>query len=178
VITSAAEMAARLTTNDRADEQEFEARLTDSSALAFRVAFSVLRHRQDAEDVAQDAFIRAHRAFRHLRDRERFRAWLVRTTWRLALDRRRGDGRRLVRDAKAIVPPAGPTSEEALIARERSDRLWAAMDQLPEKRRQVLVLAAIEDYSLKEVAALLRIPEGTVKSRLFEARKQLQELLT
>src|SRR5262249_18497992 len=159
---SAAEMAARLMPNDRADEQEFEARLADSGALAFRVAFSVLRHHQDAEDVAQDAFIRAHRAFRHLRDRDRFRAWLFRLTWRLALNRRRGDGRRLARDTKATVASAGPTSEETLIARERADRLWAAMDRLPEKRRQVLVLAAIEDHSLKEVAALLRIPEGTV----------------
>ena len=50
--------------------------------LVFRVAFGVLRHRQDAEDVAQEALIKAHRSFRQLRDRERFRAWLVRLTWR------------------------------------------------------------------------------------------------
>ena len=60
-------------------DREFEARLTESSTLAFRVAYGVLRHRQDAEDVAQEAFVKAYRNFRQLRDRERFRAWLVRT---------------------------------------------------------------------------------------------------
>src|ERR1044071_6393083 len=63
-------------------EREFEARLLESSTLAFRVAYSVLRHREDAEDVAQEAFAKAYRSFRQLRDRERFRAWLVRMTWR------------------------------------------------------------------------------------------------
>ena len=71
-------------------EREFAERVVDSSTLAFRVALGVLRRREDAEDVAQDAFLRAHRAFASLRDRDRFRAWLVRTAFRLALDRRRG----------------------------------------------------------------------------------------
>src|SRR5262245_19224156 len=72
-------------------EQEFEARLVESARLAFRVAFSVLRHRHDAEEVAQEAFVKAYRRFSQLRDRDRFRAWLVRMTWRLALDRQRHD---------------------------------------------------------------------------------------
>src|SRR5215212_633003 len=79
-------------------EREFEVRLVESSTLAFRVAFSVLRHREDAEDVAQEAFAKAYRSFRQLRDRQRFRAWLVRMTWRLALDRKRSDRRRSARD--------------------------------------------------------------------------------
>src|SRR5436190_5386881 len=79
-------------------EAEFEARLAESSRLAFRVAFSVLRQREDAEDVAQEAFAKAHRSFSQLRDRERFRAWLVRMTWRMALDRQRSDRRRARRD--------------------------------------------------------------------------------
>ena len=74
-------------------EREFEGRLVESSTLAFRVAFGVLRHRQDAEDVAQEAFVKAYRSFSQLRDRERFRAWLVRMTWRLALNRQRADRR-------------------------------------------------------------------------------------
>src|SRR5881628_1843888 len=69
--------------------REFEARLVESSTLAFRVAYGVLRHRQDAEDVAQEALVKAYRNFRQLRERDRFRAWLVRLTWRLAIDRQR-----------------------------------------------------------------------------------------
>src|SRR6476661_8072185 len=90
-------------------EREFEVRLVESSTLAVRVACGVLRHRQDAEDVAQEAFVKAYRSFRQLRDRDRFRAWLVRMTWRLALDRRRADLRRLRREDVArpseIVAP-------------------------------------------------------------------------
>src|SRR5438477_5197063 len=93
-----ARLAGSLMSVDRALEEEFEARLVESSTLAFRVAYGVLRHRQDAEDVAQEAFVKAYRRFRELRDRGRFRAWLVRMTWRLAIDRQRNDRRREARD--------------------------------------------------------------------------------
>src|SRR5438874_4804101 len=82
-------------------DREFEARLVESSTLAFRVAYGVLHHRQDAEDVAQEAFAKAYRSFRQLRDRDRFRAWLVRMTWRLAIDRRRADRRREAREQRS-----------------------------------------------------------------------------
>jgi len=157
--------------------EEFEARLADSSNLAFRVAYSVLRNRQDAEDVAQEAFVRAHRAFADLRDRDKFRAWLARMAWRLALDHRRGEKRRTTREERSAVPDFAPSHEEAALAKERSERLWKAIDQLPERLRLVVVLASIEEQGLKQVAAIVEAPEGTVKSRLFEARKMLQELL-
>lgn len=165
-------------TRGEAGTAEFEARLADSAALAFRIAFSVLRHREDAEDVAQDAFARAFRRFDRLRDRDRFRAWLVRMTWRLALDRRRGDRRRAAREdaAAALAAPVDDGEAEA-VARERAARLWAAIDGLPRRLREVIVLAAIEGQGVREVAALLRVPEGTVKSRLFDARRRLQEML-
>jgi RNA polymerase sigma-70 factor (ECF subfamily) len=163
-----------LVTLESALDQEFEARLAECSTLAFRVAFSVLRHREDAEDVAQDAFAKAYRSFRQLRDRDRFRAWLVRMTWRLALDRRRGDRRRLVREDTLHRPDVvGPDVE----ANERAALLWRAIDTLSGKLRVVIVLAAIEGYDVREVAATLELPEGTVKSRLFLARQQLKDAL-
>src|SRR5579862_2221299 len=156
-------------------EREFEARLAESSTLAFRVAFSVLRQREDAEDVAQEAFARAHRSFSQLRERERFRAWLVRITWRLALDRQRNNRRRAVRDhedwrARAVTTSPSPTPSDALEADERSRRLWTAIDALPEKQRIAIVLVNIEDHDVGEVATLLSLPVGTIKSRLFAAR--------
>jgi len=157
-------------------EREFEARLVESSTLAFRVAYSVLRQREDAEDVSQEAFAKAYRSFRQLRDRERFRAWLVRITWRLALDRRRSDRRRLVREDGLAVPDAVAAGNPE--ARERAIHLWRAIDDLPEKLRIAVVLANIEEHNVREVARLLGIPEGTVKSRLFDARKQLKESLS
>jgi RNA polymerase sigma-70 factor (ECF subfamily) len=183
-----ARLAGGLVTVDRELEREFETRLSESSTLAFRVAYAVLRHREDAEDVAQEAFVKAHRSFRDLRDRERFRAWLVRMTWRLALDRQRTDRRRAGRhrhpDAMRLAAISSPVAEgfrpaahEALEARERARRLWAAIDSLPEKLRIAIVLANIEEHDLGEVGRLLDVPEGTVKSRLFLARQRLKELL-
>jgi RNA polymerase sigma-70 factor (ECF subfamily) len=189
-------LAGGLVAVDRELEREFETRLVESSTLAFRVAYGVLRHRQDAEDVAQDAFVKAYRNFRRLRDRERFRAWLVRMTWRLAIDRQRNDRRRLTREDAAARPaeaagPIGPALHRRdrrpgpvvpgiladLEARERASRLWAAIDALPGKLRIAIVLANIEEHDIGDVARLLELPEGTVKSRLFLARRRLKELL-
>jgi RNA polymerase sigma-70 factor (ECF subfamily) len=158
-------------------DAEFEERLRDSGTLGFRIAYGVLRHREDAEDVAQEAFARAYRHFRELRDRERFRAWLVRTAWRLAIDRWRSDRRRAAREQ--AVHPAAPaaSSEDLAVSTERAAHLWRAIDALPEKLRIVVVLSAIEGHDVREVAALLQLPEGTVKSRLFLARKGLAEKL-
>ena len=170
-----------LVTLDASLEQEFEARLVETSRLAFRVAFSVLRHQQDAEDVAQESFAKAYRHFTSLRDRNRFRAWLVRTVWRTALDRQRSNRRRGAHEL--VVEPvtlAQVSSRDAVshpVADDDRAALWTAIDALPEKLRVVIVLASIEGHDVREVAVLLRIPEGTVKSRLFLARQRLKEAL-
>jgi RNA polymerase sigma-70 factor (ECF subfamily) len=162
-----------------ASEREFEERVVDSSTLAFRVALGVLRRREDAEDVAQEAFLRAHRAFASLRDRECFRAWLVRVAFRLALDRQRSERRRLRREEAAAVDPENESEsiEDAAVRAELRVRVAEAVDTLPEKLRIVTVLAAIEEHDVREVARLLDLPEGTVKSRLHLARKALAEKL-
>jgi RNA polymerase sigma-70 factor (ECF subfamily) len=167
-------------------EREFEVRLVESSTLAFRVAYGVLRHREDAEDVAQEAFAKAYRHFRQLRDREAFRAWLVRMTWRLAIDRQRADRRRASRDRSPqglrhdpshVAQAFSPAALEEIAAHERAEHLWQAIDALPEKLRVAIVLAGIEGHDTAEVARLLGLPQGTVKSRLFLARQRLKEQL-
>ena len=170
---------------DEGLDREFEARLVESSTLAFRVAYGVLHHRQDAEDVAQEAFVKAYRNFHQLRDRDRFRAWLVRLTWRLAIDRQRADRRREARESlgapKRVEDLArdggSPAADADFVANERAAQLWRAIDLLPEKLRVVVVLAGIQEHDLREVARLLDLPEGTVKSRMFLARQQLKERL-
>src|SRR6202047_5069409 len=83
----AASFPDRAVSQDASLEQEFERRLADCPTLAYRVALGVLRNTAEAEDVAQEAMLRAYRNFHRLRDRERFRSWLVRNTWRLAVAR-------------------------------------------------------------------------------------------
>lgn len=155
--------------------EEFEATLGETSTLAFRVAYSVLRCREEAEDVAQEALVRAYRRFHQLRDRTRLRAWLVRITFRLALDQQRACRRRLAREHQAAR--ALDDTRAAVDTPEESACLWRAIDQLPDGLRWPIVLAAIEGHDIRSVAALLDLPEGTIKSRLFRARQRLKELL-
>jgi len=158
-------------------QREFEVRIAESSTIAFRVAFGVVRNRADAEDIAQDAFARAYQRFSSLRDRDKFRGWLVRTTWRLAIDYLRSHKRRVSREVAHAESASPQTSTNGVVEQERSEQLWQAIDALPEKLRIALVLANIEELNTQEVAALLDLPEGTVKSRLFNARQRLKELL-
>ena len=151
-----------------------EDRIVECATLAFRVAFSVLRQREDAEDVAQDALTKAHQSWRQLRDRAKLRRWIVRMAWRMAIDRRKADGRRARRE-EAAAPPIALNCTEA---EERARQLWEAIDALPEHLRMVVVLAGIQGHDMREVSLLLGIPEGTVKSRLFEARRRMKEFLS
>lgn len=159
-------------------ELEFEDLLVDGASLAFRMAMGVLHNRADAEEVAQDALLKAYKSFHTLRERAAFRGWLARIAWRLALDRQRGTRRREKREQASpnFVPQRDV--EQVAAASEFETHLARAMDELPEKYRQTLILAAIEGYSTSEVASLLDLPEGTVKSRLFAARQILAEKLS
>jgi RNA polymerase sigma-70 factor (ECF subfamily) len=157
--------------------RDFEQRLAECGTLAFRVARGVLRNGPDAEDVAQEAMLQAYRRFARLRDRSRFRAWLVRITFRLALDQARSARRREQRETLWAVALPRPTAEDLAASGEFERRLEKAMETLPEKSRLVLLLSAMDGYSLEEVAGLLQLPVGTVKSRLHFARKRLAEKL-
>jgi RNA polymerase sigma-70 factor (ECF subfamily) len=171
--------AARETARTRL-HREFESRLAECGPLAFRIAQGVLRNVADAEDVAQEALLHAYQKFDRLQDVTRFRAWLVRITFRLALDRWRSARRRERRETEWALPerqPTVPTTEEIATSNAFRVRLEKALEELPEKFRMVLLLAAIEGYTLEEVATMLNIPVGTVKSRLFLARKALAEKL-
>lgn len=160
--------------------REFEERLAECGPLAFRVARGVLRNTADAEDVAQEALLRAYKSFERLRDRNRFRSWLVRISFRLALDRLRSAKRREKRDtlwAKPEYLPPVATAEEIAASNQFQAHLDRALEELPEKLRLVLLLSAIDGYTIDEIASMLDVPLGTVKSRIFIARKKLTEKL-
>jgi RNA polymerase sigma-70 factor, ECF subfamily len=160
--------------------REFEERLAECGPLAYRVARGILRNTADAEDVAQEALLRAYRRFDRLRDRNRFRAWLVRIAFRLALDRLRSGKRRELRDTLWSQPehqPRAATAEDLAASNEFRAHLENALAELPKKLRLVLLLAAMEGHTIEGIASMLGIPAGTVKSRIFFARKQLAEKL-
>jgi RNA polymerase sigma-70 factor, ECF subfamily len=162
---------------DGATRREFEERLAECGPLAYRVARGVLRNDAEAEDVAQEALLRAYRRFDRLRDAKRFRAWLVRIAFRLALDRLRSTKRRDQRETLWAQPAPQATAEDLAASSEFQSRLGRALEELSPKLRMVVLLAAMEGHTTDEVAKMLDLPAGTVKSRLFFARKQLAEKL-
>jgi RNA polymerase sigma-70 factor, ECF subfamily len=173
----AAETGSPVDLEKAALRREFEQRLEECGTPAFRVARGVLRNAADAEDVAQESTLRSYRRFARMRDRSRFRAWLVRISFRLALDHGRSTRRREQREMAWATDLPKPTAEDIAASNEFARRLQEAMGTLPEKLRLVLLLTSINGYSLEEVAELLQVPVGTVKSRLHSARRQLAEKL-
>jgi RNA polymerase sigma-70 factor, ECF subfamily len=160
--------------------REFEERLAECGPLAYRVARGVLRNSADAEDVAQEALLRAYRSFDRLRDRSRFRGWLVRIAFRIALDRLRSAKRREQRDTLWSQPehlPPAASAEDIAVSNQFQGHLERALQELPEKLRLALLLSAMEGHTLEEIASMLGVPVGTVKSRIFIARKKLAEKL-
>ena len=157
----------------------FTACVAASQRRVFQIAYSVLRNRADAEEVAQDVFLRAYRRFALLRDREKFSAWVNRIAFRLALNRQRTLRRQVARDTAWHSTFSDAVRDGAQTADDRVylDRLRNEIERLPEMFREVLLLCAIEDLDSGEVAAVLGIPEGTVRSRLHSARKKLLEAL-
>jgi RNA polymerase sigma-70 factor, ECF subfamily len=156
--------------------RQYELLLPECAPLAFRVARAVLRNDADAEDVAQDSLLRAYRSFHRLRDPGKFRSWLVRIAFRLALDRLRSAKRRGVREASWLRESVRPETS-VVVSKDFQTELDRAMAELPEKQRLVLLLSAMEGHTIEEVAVLVGVPVGTVKSRLFAAKKYLAEKL-
>jgi RNA polymerase sigma-70 factor (ECF subfamily) len=151
------------------------------SATLYRVAYSVVRHAEDAEDVVQDTYIRVLRhaeKFSEIRDP---RVWLIRIAWNLSLDRkRRRKAVSLEDDATSLMmhlPSRDLPADKLLAASQGHARVLKLVDKLPTKERQVLLLSALEELSTVEIAAILKTTESTVRSRLFRARQRLRERL-
>jgi len=161
------------------EEADFAARLAETQRRVFQIALSVLRNPADAEEVAQEAYLQAYRRFSSLRDPARFRAWVGRIAFRLALNRLRTHRRRMARDTAWHGSQSDALADGARDAHNRLylERLRAEIERLPEKLRAVLLLSTVEDMDAAEVAAVLEIPAGTVRSRLHLARKRLLEVM-
>lgn len=157
----------------------FGARVAENQRRVFQIAYGVLGNAADAEEVAQEAFLRAYQKFASLREAEKFRAWVNRIAFRLALNRQRGHRRRLARDTAWHVAGTSDAVDGARSAEERVlvQRLRSEIESLPEKFRRVLQLSIVEEMGAADVGAVLGIPAGTVRSRLHTARKLLLEAM-
>lgn len=152
----------------------FEARFDECSALATRVARSVVGTHADAEDIAQLAFIRAHRKLSTLRDPLKFRAWFARIVRRLALNNRRNARRRRDYEDAAARHSVRLCRQTPPPDMDEYTRIRSMINALPDGQRSAVVLAGVEGHTMRETAQRLGVPEGTVKTWLFRARKDLQ----
>jgi RNA polymerase sigma-70 factor (ECF subfamily) len=153
----------------------------------FRVAYGLMRNREDAREVTQEAFIKAYRNLPNFRRDSSFYTWIYRITVNLGIDQKRkayrsretqlDEGRLSVDDAHHTGPRPLPGPRQSLHRKELAGRIGEAIASLPDDQKQVIVLREVQGLSYKEIAETAGIAEGTVMSRLFYARKRLQVLL-
>jgi len=167
-----------LITKTLAGEREAFGSLVERYApQARRVARAVLGDPDDADDAAQDGFLSALVKLAQYDTSRPFGPWLMRIVANAATDRRR---RRNVRQAEpldAALVGGGPRPDVVAMRSELGARLRTALGELPERRRTAVVLFDVEGYSHAEIAGILGIPEGTVRSEVFHARRRLRTLL-
>jgi RNA polymerase sigma-70 factor (ECF subfamily) len=167
-------LVARTMAGDRA---AFGALVERYAAQARRVARSVLGDPDESDDAAQDGFLSALVKLAQYDAKRPFGPWLMRIVANAATDRRR---RRHVRRAEPLdtsLVGGGPRPDAQAIRSELGDRLRSALAELPERRRTAVVLFDVEGYSHAEIAGILGIPEGTVRSEVFHGRRRLRALL-
>lgn len=174
------------------DESAFRELFDRYHRRAFAVAFGVVKNKQDALDVVQEAFIKVHKHIQSFQGSSSFYTWLYRIVMNLSIDHVRrskkskdmdyddrvrrneddiaGDGTLLPR-----ILDGNPS--KTVMRRELSEVIQKALDELPEYHRAVILLREVEGLSYEEMAELLKVPKGTIMSRLFHARKKMQSSL-
>jgi RNA polymerase sigma factor (sigma-70 family) len=162
------------------DQRAYEQIVEAYQGLAFRVAYLVTGNAADAEEAAQDAFVKAWRALGRFRRGEPLRPWLLRIVANEARNRRRSAGRRAALAVRAAEEPSGdaaPSPEAAVLGTEQRAALLAAVNGLPEEGRLVIACRYFLGLSEEETAASLGVRRGTVKSRTARALERLREAL-
>jgi len=158
---------------DSEREVTFVRLVVQHTPLMFRVAFSLLRNSEDAEDAVQEAFLKLYRgeAWRRMNNEK---AFLARTVWRAALDRLPKGKEQPIDETGGEFVSAEDSPETSAVRSAQAAWLRSMIDALPEELRQVLVLSAIEELNSREIAELIGIPEGTVRTRMMRAREELR----
>lgn len=154
--------------------QIFETYFREWYSLAYRVAFMQMKDHADAEDIAQEVFVRLLKYQPQFESREHEKAWFIRTTVNLCKDIIKSKWRSTTVSIEKI-----PEQEKAYFSlpfAKEDETLWAVME-LPEKYRDCLYFFYYEDYSIKEIAQILKVPENTVKTNLKRGREALKETL-
>jgi RNA polymerase sigma-70 factor (ECF subfamily) len=154
-------------------DDQFAGLVHRHSRYLFQVAYSVLRNPHDAEDAVQETFLKIYR-LRRWDQVENERAFLAKTAWRVAVDRA---PRRSTELPDEKLRAAGDDPEQAAISADRGALVARLIDALPDDLRRTLALSTVEEMTSAQIAAVMEIPEATVRGRLMRARQILKEKL-
>src|SRR5262249_1014829 len=171
----------------RAEDIDFEKAAREHRSFLLQIAVASTRNPSDAEDVVQEALMRGFRGIKHFRGDSPMRIWLSCFLFRGAINHPRRLARRLkgwvfFADLEMIhddgsVEKFEPADASGVFGREAMMDIRKHVNRLPDEFRMPLVMLAVDGLTIPEIAAILEIPEGTVKSRIFYARKRLKETL-
>jgi RNA polymerase sigma-70 factor (ECF subfamily) len=172
-----------------ADRAEFQQQAMQYAPQLYSAAMRMTRKNADAEDLVQEAYLRAYRSFHTFEDGTNLRAWLFRILTNTYINSYRSKQRRVqetgLNDVEDLylyrrisgVDAASRSAEDTLMDLFTDDEVKAALEALPESFRMPVLLADVEEFSYKEIAEMLDIPIGTVMSRLHRGRKAMQKAL-
>jgi RNA polymerase sigma-70 factor (ECF subfamily) len=171
----------------RAEDIDFEAAAREHRPFLLQIAVASTRNPADAEEVVQEALLRGFRGIKGFRGDCPLRVWLSRIVVRVAINHHKSLGRRLKRlmffgDLETVhhdgsVQEFEPPDESGLFDREALIDMRKHVQRLPDEFRLPLIMLAVDGMTIPEIAGILEIPEGTVKSRIFYARKRLKDAL-
>ncbi|HZA14391.1 MAG TPA: sigma-70 family RNA polymerase sigma factor [Myxococcaceae bacterium] len=175
------------------DQRAFRTLVERYQRKVYAIAYGMLKDREDAMDVAQEAFVKVYKYLDHFKGDSSFYTWLYRISVNICIDviRKKGGARgedvefdeQIAHDTAqaqigALGSRLGTNPQKSALRRELAEKIQEALEQIPEKHRAILLLREVEGMSYEDLARVLEIPKGTVMSRLFHARAKVQKILS
>jgi RNA polymerase sigma-70 factor (ECF subfamily) len=166
----------------RGDAQAFDRIVARYRGDVYRISHRMTGNHEDADDVAQETFLRAFRALPGFRGDSALRTWLFRIAMNLAINIGRARSTHPTEsyddpDSGRPEPSEAPSEERRILAGEQARRVRAAVDGLPPRQRQVVILRMYEELQFNEIASVLDCPIGTAKANFFHAMNNLRKAL-
>ena len=160
------------------DKDAYGALVARHGESMFRVAYRITENESDAEEIAQEAFLRGYRSLAEFDARADFCTWIYRIAVNESLNLLRRNGREEALDDEVDLPgPKSDDPEQRAAAAQRSARIRSALMRMSTNDRMVLMLRHFSEFSYQEIGQILDLDEKKVKSRLYEARQQLRGML-
>ena len=167
------------------DMLAFEELILKHEKIVYNVALRMMNHSEDAKDISQEVFLKAYKNMKNFDERSMFSTWLYRITTNTCIDEmRKRKGKQSYSLEEELeneegsmqrqIADEGETPEESLLREERKSELLQALDTLSEEHKAAVILRDIRGLSYEEVAEIVDLPMGTVKSRISRARNQLK----